>query len=100
MALAVLGMLVCGVVGMVVGLVRHSIWLSLLLVVAFALALLWEIAMRLWEANQLRGLWLAAAIGAGILAAVAFRDGWEAIVFLLLFLAIWHLEGIERPSDA
>ena len=26
-----------------------------------------------------------------VLAAVAYREGWEAVLFLLIFLAIWHL---------
>jgi hypothetical protein len=25
------------------------------------------------------------------------RLGWESVVFMLLFLAIWHLAGAEQP---
>ena len=32
-----------------------------------------------------------------ILAAAAFRLGWESVVFMLIFLAIWHLAGAEQP---
>ena len=30
-------------------------------------------------------------LGVIVLAAVAYREGWEAVLFLLIFLAIWHL---------
>jgi hypothetical protein len=30
-----------------------------------------------------------------MLAVVAYREGWEAVLFLLIFLAIWQLATIE-----
>ena len=34
------------------------------------------------------------ALGIIIFAAVAYREGWEAVLFLLMFLAIWQLATI------
>jgi hypothetical protein len=28
-----------------------------------------------------------------------YREGWEAVLFLLIFLAIWQLATIERAGD-
>jgi hypothetical protein len=30
-----------------------------------------------------------------IFAVVAYREGWEAVLFLLVFLAVWQLAAIE-----
>jgi hypothetical protein len=34
-----------------------------------------------------------------IFAAVAYREGWEEVLFLLMFLAIWRLATIEPAGD-
>jgi hypothetical protein len=34
-----------------------------------------------------------------IFAAVAYHEGWEEILFLLMFLAIWQLATIEPAGD-
>jgi hypothetical protein len=34
-----------------------------------------------------------------IFAVVAYREGWEAVLFLLMFLAIWQLATIEPAGD-
>jgi hypothetical protein len=34
-------------------------------------------------------------LGVIIFAAVAYREGWEAVLFLLIFLAIWQLATFE-----
>ena len=35
-----------------------------------------------------------------IFAAVAYREGWEEVLFLLMFLAIWRLAAIEPAGDS
>jgi len=37
--------------------------------------------------------------GVIIFAAVAYREGWEEVLFLLMFLAIWRLATIEPAGD-
>jgi hypothetical protein len=44
---------------------------------------------RLWQAFSF-------VLGVIIFAAVAYREGWEAVLFLLIFLAIWQLATFER----
>jgi hypothetical protein len=34
-------------------------------------------------------------LGVIIFATVAFREGWEAVLFLLMFLAIWQFATFE-----
>jgi hypothetical protein len=34
-----------------------------------------------------------------MLAVAAYREGWEAVVFLLIFLAIWQLASIGPAGD-
>jgi hypothetical protein len=34
-----------------------------------------------------------------VLAVVAYREGWEAVLFLLIFLAIWQLASIGPAGD-
>ena len=103
MALAVFGLVVAGVMGVILGVVREAGWLSLIFALAFALALLVEIAggwqelirpywRRLWQAFSL-------VVGVIILAVVVYREGWEAVLFLLIFLAIWQLATIEPAGD-
>jgi hypothetical protein len=38
-------------------------------------------------------------VGVIILAVVVYRDGWEAVLFLLIFLAIWQLATVEPAGD-
>jgi len=73
--------------GFVLGVVRHATWLSLLLAPSFGLALLAEIAGGLaeWTRNPVRRrlrLAVSVVVGMAILATVAVRDGWEAVVDL------------------
>jgi hypothetical protein len=60
-----------------------------------ALALLLEIAGGWQETTRPYRRRLLQAfsfvLGVIVLAAVAYREGWEAVLFLLIFLAIWHL---------
>jgi hypothetical protein len=46
----------------------------------------------LWQAFSL-------VLGVIILAPVAYREGWEAVLFLLIFLAIWQLDTIEPAGE-
>jgi hypothetical protein len=102
-ALAVFGLVVAGILGVILGVVREAGWLSLLFALAFALALLVEIAGG-WQASvrpSRRRLWQASSLVLGgiIFAAVSYREGWEAVLFLLTFLAIWQLASIELAGD-
>ena len=99
MAIAVLGMVFCSILGVILGTFRESGWLSLLFAFAFALALLVEMAGGWQESirRSWRRLWRAVAfvVGVIILAVVVYREGWEAVLFLLIFLAIWHLGSYQ-----
>ena len=102
-ALALLGLIIAGVLGLFLGVVREAGWLSLLFALAFALALFLEIAGG-WQESvrpSRRRLLQACSLVAGaiILAAVGYREGWEAVLFLLLFLAIWQLATTEPAVD-
>jgi bifunctional non-homologous end joining protein LigD len=95
MALAWFGLVGAGVLGLLLGVVREAGWLSLLFALAFALALLLEIAGG-WEETtrpSRRRLLQAFAfvLGGILLTTVAYREGWEAVLFVLIFLAIWQL---------
>ena len=98
-ALAVFGIVVFAVLGVLLGVVRQAGWISLLFSIAFALALLVEIAYRLQKTIRpsRRRLWQAFSFVSGVIlfAAVAYREGWEAVLFLLVFLAVWQLAAIE-----
>ena len=100
--LAVFGIVVAGVLGVILGVVREAGWLSLLFAMAFALALLVEVAGALQKLIRpsRRRLWQAFSLVLGliILAAVAYREGWEAVLFMLIFLAIWQLASVEPAS--
>jgi hypothetical protein len=102
-ALALFGIVLAGVLGVLLSAVRQAGWISLLFSLAFALALLVEIAGRLQESIRpsRRRLWQAFSLVLGviILAAVAYREGWEAVLFLLIFLAIWELATIEPAGE-
>ena len=99
MALALFGLAGAGVLGVILGVVREAGWLSLIFALAFALALLLEIAGGWQETTRRSRRRLLQAfsfvLGVIIFAAVAYREGWEAVPFLLMFLAIWQLATIE-----
>ena len=86
-ALAAFGILASIFVNMVVGPFHQGQWLGLLFGLAFSLALLSEIARG---ANQ-RPTLLAVVAGVAILMVSAILLGWEAVAFMLVFLAIWFL---------
>src|SRR4249920_301945 len=96
MALALFGLVGAGVLGLFLGVVREAGWLSLLFALAFALALLLEFAGGWHETTRpfRRRLFHAVSfvVGVIILTTVAYREGWEAVLFLLIFLAIWQLD--------
>jgi hypothetical protein len=96
MALALFGLVGAGVLGLLLGVVREAGWLSLLFALAFALALLLEFAGGWQETTRpFRRRLLQAflfVVGGIILATVAYREGWEAVLFVLIFLAIWQLD--------
>jgi hypothetical protein len=98
MALALFGLAGAGVLGVILGVVREAGWLSLIFALAFALALLLEIAGGWQETTRPSRRRLlqtfSFALGIIIFAAVAYREGWEAVLFLLMFLAIWQLATI------
>jgi hypothetical protein len=103
MALALFGLVVAGVLGVILGVVREAGWLSLIFALAFALALLLEIAGGWQETTRRSRRRLLQAfsfvVGVIILAVVVYREGWEAVLFLLIFLAIWQLATIEPAGD-
>ena len=98
MAVAFFGLVVASTLGVILGVVRQAGWISLVFSLAFALALLLEIAGGWQETTrQSRRRLLQAfsfVLGVIILATVAYREGWEAVLFLLMFLAIWQLATI------
>ena len=92
-----------GVLGVILATVREAGWLSLIFALAFALALVLEMAGGWRETTRrsrrrlLRAF--SFAVGVIIFAAVAYREGWEAVLFLLTFLAIWQLASIKPAGD-
>jgi hypothetical protein len=88
---------------MLLGVVREAGWLSLIFALAFALALLLEIAGGWEEATRpsRRRLLQALAHVSGmiILAVVIYREGWETALFQLIFLAIWQVASIEPAGE-
>jgi hypothetical protein len=103
MALALFGLVGAGILGVILGVVREAGWLSLIFALAFALALLLEIAGGWQETTRRSRRRLLQAfslvLGVIIFAVVAYREGWEAVLFLLIFLAIWQLATIEWAGD-
>ena len=103
MALALFGLAVTGVLGLLLGVIRQATWISLIFALGFALALLLEIAGGWRETTRpfRRKLLQASLFGLGVitLAVVAYREGWEAVLFLLIFLAIWKLASIGPVGD-
>ena len=79
MALALFGLAGAGVLGVILGVIREASWLSLLFALAFALALLLEIAGRWRETTRPSRRRLLQAfsfvLGAIIFAAVAYSRG-------------------------
>ena len=104
MALALFGLAGAGVLGVILGVVREAGWLSLIFALAFALALVLEMAGGWQETTRPSRRRLLQAfsfvLGMIIFAVVAYREGWEAVLFLMTFLAIWQLASIELASDS
>ena len=102
MGLAFFGLVGSGVLGLLLGVVREAGWLSLVFALAFALALLMEIASGWQETTRpyrRRLLQAFVLVGAAIIfATVAYREGWETVLFLLLFLAIWQVASYRPVS--
>ena len=101
-ALSVLAIVASMLAALLFGPESGTRWVSLLFAGAFATSLSSEIAVGMWQASKSRTgrrILLAVFLGAGavIFAAVGFQLGWESAVFLLLFLAIWHVAGSEWP---
>ena len=103
MAVAFFGLVVASTLGLLLGVIRQATWISLIFALAFALALLLEIAGGWRETTRpfRRRLLQASLFGLGVitLAAVGYREGWEAVLFLLIFLAIWRLASIGPAGD-
>ena len=103
MAVAFFGLVVASTLGVILGVVRQAGWISLIFSLAFALALLLEIAGGWQEMTRPYRRRLLQAfsfvLGVIVLAAVAYREGWEAVLFLLIFLAIWHLASFGPARD-
>jgi hypothetical protein len=103
--LAIVGVAVSFEAELLLGVGQHTRFLSLVFVVAFLLALVSEVAIGIYDAirnRREREGWLigSAVVGAGAIAAAAMFLGWEPALFLLLFLAIWHLARTDRPASA
>jgi hypothetical protein len=103
-ALSLVGVAVSFEAELLLGVGQHTRFLSLVFVVAFLLALASEVAIGVYDAMKKpaeRGSWLvgSALVGAGAIAAAAVFLGWEPALFLLLFLAIWHLARSDRPAN-
>ena len=103
MALALFGLVGTVLGGVLLGVLREAGWLSLLFAMAFALALLLEIAGGWQETTRRSRRRLLQAfsfvLGVIILAVLMYREGWEAGLFVLIFLAIWQLATIETAGD-
>ena len=103
MALALFGLAGTVAGGVLLGVLREAGWLSLIFALAFALALLLEIAGGRQETTRRSRRRLLQAfsfvVGVIILAVVVYREGWEAVLFLLIFLAIWQLATIKTAGD-
>src|ERR1051326_2198905 len=102
-AIALLGMVIAAVMGLLLGVVREAGWLSLIFALGFALALLLEIAGGWQETTRPSRRRLLQAfslvVGAIIFAVLIYREGWEAALFLLIFLAIWQVATTKSASD-
>jgi hypothetical protein len=102
-AIAVLGLIFSALLGLLLGVVREAGWLSLIFALGFALALLLEIAGGWQETTRPSRRRLLQALslvtGAIIFPVVAYREGWQAALFLLIFLAIWQVATTEPAPE-
>jgi drug/metabolite transporter superfamily protein YnfA len=102
-AFAMVGTVIAAIFGFIAGLRPGAAWLGLILALGFALALLleiaggWEETSRPYRRRALQAFWLI--LGLIILGVVTYREGWELTLFLLIFLAIWHVASIEPHSE-
>jgi hypothetical protein len=98
-AFAMVGLLIATIFRFIAGFRPGAAWLGLIFALGFALALLmefagsWEEATRPYRRRVLQAFWLI--LGLIILAVVIYREGLEAALFLLIFLAIWQVASIE-----
>ena len=96
---AAVGLVIAIVFRFIAGLRPGASWLGLIFALGFALALLlefaggWERTTRPYRRRALQAFWLI--LGLIILGVVTYREGWELTLFLLIFLAIWHVASIE-----
>jgi len=97
-AFAMAGLVIASIFRLIAGLRPGGAWLGLIFALGFALALLmefaggWEEATRPYRRRVLQAFWLV--LGLIIPAVVTYREGWEAALFLLIFLAIWQVASI------
>jgi hypothetical protein len=98
-AFAMAGLAIASIFWLIAGLRPGAAWLGLMLALGFALTLLmefaggWEETTRPYRRRALQAFWLV--LGLIILAVATYREGWETALFLLIFLAIWHVASIE-----
>jgi hypothetical protein len=102
MAVAFFGLVVASTLGVILGVVRQAGWISLVFSLAFALALLLEIAGGWQETTRpyQRSLLQAFSFVLRVMCwRRSHREGWEAVLFLLIFLAIWQLASFGPARD-
>ena len=98
-AFAMVGLVVATIFRLLAGLRPGAAWLGLIFALGFGLALLmefaggWEEVTRPYRRRALQAFWLV--LGLIILAVATYREGWETALFLLIFMAIWHVASIE-----
>ena len=98
-AFAMAGLAIASIFRLIAGLRPGGAWLGLIFALGFALAPLmefaggWEETTRPYRRRLLQAFWLV--LGLIILAVVTYREGWETALFLLIFMAIWHVASIE-----
>ena len=101
-AIALLGLIISVALGLLLG-VRQAGWLSFIFALGFALALLLEIAGGWQETTRPSRRRLLQAfslvVGSIIFAVVIYREGWEAALFLLIFLAIWQVATTDLAAE-
>jgi hypothetical protein len=100
---ALVGLVAASIFRLIAGLRPGATWLSLTFALGFALALLlefaggWEETTSPYRRRALQAFWLA--LGLIILGVVTYREGWEATLFLLIFLAVWQVGSIEPRCE-
>ena len=98
-AFAMAGLVFATIFRLFAGIRPGAAWLGLIFALGFALALLmefaggWEQTTHPYRRRVLQAFWLV--FGMIILAVVIYREGLEAALFLLIFLAIWQVASIE-----